>query len=87
LRNWLTPKSRILTDAEFDPFLDWFFQKIAEKDLSSDQSDELATMLTALLSYIAMEYWDDPERMPTVVSDAIKMNIQLNNKETNQHFH
>jgi len=77
----------MLTDAEFGPFLDWFFQKIAEKDLSSNQSDELATMLTALLSHVAMEYWDDPERMATVVSDAIKMNIQLNNKETNQHFH
>jgi len=76
-----------LTDDEFSPFLAWVFARVAEKDLSSDQLDEAATMLTALLTQIALDYWENPERMADVVSEAIKMNIQLNNKETNTHLH
>ena len=87
LQNWLKPKKRDLTDDEFSPFLAWVFARVAEKDLSSDQSDEAATMLTALLTHIALDYWENPERMADVVSEAIKMNIQLNNKETNTHLH
>ena len=68
---------RILHARDFDA-LDGF---VSFRTARSDEHDGGNAL------FAAMEYWDDPERMATVVSDAIKMNIQLNNKETNQHFH